>query len=328
MNLLKWWVCLNKEINMNRKAGCALIVGGGISGMRAALDLAETGYGVTLVEQAPYLGGIVSQLDHQFPTNHCGMCRMLPLLDRDSGSQYCLRKDLVHENIDIRLSTEVMTVAGEAGGYEVSLRKKPAGVDWLKCIGCGACTQVCPVEVPDMFNSGLSKRKAIYPAAPYRVLNSYRIDFSACTRCGACVAACPTGAVYLREMERKLFRVLVVDDELIVRDSIREWLIEEGFDADMAGSGQEALSRMVESSFQLMLLDIKMPGMDGVEVLKKAKEIAPEVTVVMMTAYATVETAIEAMKTGALEYLIKPFEIDVLMPMVEKRFSEFMAAKG
>ncbi len=312
---------------MNRKAGCALIVGGGISGMRAALDLAETGYGVTIVEQAPYLGGIVSQLDHQFPTNHCGMCRMLPLLDRESGSQYCLRKDLVHENIDIRLSTEVMTVAGEAGGYEVSLRKKPAGVDWDKCIGCGVCTQVCPVEVPDMFNSELSKRKAIYPAAPYRVLNSYRIDFSVCTRCGACVTACPTGAVYLREMERKLFRVLVVDDELIVRDSIREWLMEEGFDAEMAGSGQEALSRLGESSFQLMLLDIKMPGMDGVEVLKKAKEIAPEVNVVMMTAYATVETAIEAMKTGALEYLIKPFEIDVLMPMVEKRFSEFMAAR-
>ena len=312
---------------MNRKTGCTLIVGGGISGMRAALDLAETGYGVTLVEQAPYLGGIVSQLDHQFPTNHCGMCRMLPLLDRESGSQYCLRKDLVHANIDIRLSTQVMTVAGEAGGYEVSLRKKPAGVDWLKCVGCGVCTQVCPVEVPDMFNSGLSKRKAIYPAAPYRVLNSYRIDFSACTRCGACVVACPTGAVYLREMERKLFRVLVVDDELIVRDSIREWLMEEGFDAEMAGSGQDALTRLGESTFQLMLLDIKMPGMDGVEVLKKAKEIAPDVTVVMMTAYATVETAIEAMKTGAMEYLIKPFEIEVLIPMVEKRFSEFMAAR-
>jgi heterodisulfide reductase subunit A len=312
---------------MNRKTGCALIVGGGISGMRAALDLAETGYGVTLVEQAPYLGGIVSQLDHQFPTNHCGLCRMLPLLDRESGSQYCLRKDLVHENIDIRLSTEVTTVAGEAGGYEVSLRKKPAGVDWRKCVGCGDCTQVCPVEVPDMFNARLSKRKAIYPAAPYRVLNSYRIDFSACTRCGACVSACPTGAVHLREMERKSFRILVVDDELIVRDSIREWLIEEGFDADMANSGQEALSRLGESPFQLMLLDIKMPGMDGVEVLKKAREMAPEISVIMMTAYATVETAIEAMKTGALEYLIKPFEIDVLMPMVEKRFLAFMAAK-
>ena len=128
-------------------------------------------------------------------------------------------------------------------------------------------------------------------------------------------------------MERKSFRILVVDDELIVRDSIREWLMEEGFDADMAGSGQEALSRLGESPFQLMLLDIKMPGMDGVEVLKKAREIAPEVNVVMMTAYATVETAIEAMKTGALEYLIKPFEIDVLMPMVEKRFAEFMAAR-
>ena len=76
------------------KIGKALVVGAGISGIRAALDLAETGYGVTLVDRAPHMGGVLSQLDYQFPSNHCGMCKMLPVVDRDAASQYCLRKGL------------------------------------------------------------------------------------------------------------------------------------------------------------------------------------------------------------------------------------------
>ena len=110
---------------MPRKIGSALVVGAGISGIRAALDLAETGYGVTLVDHAPHLGGILSQLDYQFPTDRCGMCKMLPLVDRDASSQYCLRKGLFHENIEILLSTELISVAGEAGNFDVTLRQKP-----------------------------------------------------------------------------------------------------------------------------------------------------------------------------------------------------------
>ena len=79
---------------MNRKIGSALVVGSGISGIRSALDLAEAGYHVTLIDRAPHLGGVLSQLDYQFPTDHCGMCKMLPLVDRDSSSQLCLRKGL------------------------------------------------------------------------------------------------------------------------------------------------------------------------------------------------------------------------------------------
>ena len=99
---------------MNRKIGKALVVGAGISGIRAALDLAEFGYGVMLIDRAPHLGGILSQLDYQFPTDRCGMCKMLPLVDRDAGSQYCLRNGLFHENIEILLATEMVSVEGEA----------------------------------------------------------------------------------------------------------------------------------------------------------------------------------------------------------------------
>jgi heterodisulfide reductase subunit A len=130
------------------------------------------------------------------------------------------------------------------------------------------------------------------------------------------------------EAERKKFRILVVDDELAVRDSLKEWLEEEGFHVAMAGSGAEALAALEAEPFHLMLLDIKMPGMDGVEVLERAKARSAEITVVMMTAYATVETAVEAMKIGALDYLVKPFEVDGLIPKVLQVYEQMEAAEA
>ena len=127
----------------------------------------------------------------------------------------------------------------------------------------------------------------------------------------------------------KKFRILVVDDEPILRDSLKDWLgDEEGFSVDTAESGPVALEMLKKDAYQLMLLDIKMPEMDGVEVLSKAKEILPDLPVVMMTAYATVETAIEAMKTGALDYLIKPFEPEALIPKIITIYENSEASRG
>ncbi len=313
---------------MSRKIGTAMVVGAGISGIRAALDLAETGYGVVLIDRSPHLGGILSQLDYQFPTDRCGMCKMLPMVDRDASSQYCLRKGLFHENIEILLSADLVSVEGEPGNFQVMVRQKPTWVDPELCVGCGQCLEVCPVEVPDTFNAGLTTRKAIYLPVPHAIPNPYLIDFSACTRCGECEKICPTGAIRLSEQERQKFRILVVDDELIVRDSLKEWLEEEGFTVDMAESGPDALGRLAEKPYHLMLLDIKMPGMDGVEVLQKAKADFPDLTVVMMTAYATVETAVEAMKIGALDYLVKPFDPGTLVPMILGIYEDFEVAKA
>ena len=307
---------------MKRKAGNAIVLGAGIAGIRAALDLAEYGYGVTLVDRAPHLGGILSRLDYQFPTDHCGMCRMLPLVQRDAASQHCLRRGLFHENIEILLSTEITGIEGEPGKFRVALKQQPSWVDPDRCVGCGRCVPVCPVEVRDGFNAGLSKRKAIYLPVPHNIPNTYMIDAQTCTRCGACLAVCPTEAIRMPEAARKKFRILVVDDELAVRDSLKEWLEEEGFAVAMAGSGPEALDLMLAAPYHLMLLDIKMPGMDGVEVLERAKALAPELTVIMMTAYATVDTAVEAMKIGALDYLVKPFELEALMPKVVQAYQK------
>jgi heterodisulfide reductase subunit A len=150
---------------------------------------------------------------------------------------------------------------------------------------------------------------------------------AACTRCGECEAVCPTGAIKVSEKVVKDFRILVVDDELIVRDSIKDWLEDEGFAVDTAESGPDALELLSKQLYHLMLTDIKMPGMDGVEVLQKAKQDYPDLCVVMMTAYATVETAVEAMKIGALDYLLKPFDIDSIVSKVLQIFHDLEAAK-
>jgi len=313
---------------MEENIGTVLVVGAGISGIRSALDLAESGYRVILIDRAPHIGGILSRLDYQFPTDRCGMCKMLPMVNRDASSQYCLRKGLFHENIELLLSTEPVSVHGEAGHYRVALRKKASLVSEELCIGCGECLKACPVEVPDSFNAGFTTRKAIYLPVPHRIPNTFVIDTDSCTMCGACEPVCPTGAIRLSERERKQFRILIVDDELIVRDSLKELLEDEGYSVDMAESGTAALECLSGQKYNLMLLDIKMPGMDGVTVLRKVKEGFPDLTVLMMTAYATVETAVEAMKIGAIDYLLKPFETDVLIPKITGIYNEFENTKA
>jgi heterodisulfide reductase subunit A2 len=305
---------------MNTKAASALVIGAGISGIRSALDLAEMDYHVFLTDKSPHLGGILTQLDYQFPNDHCGMCKMLPTINRDDSSQFCMRKGLFHKNIEILLGTELTALEGEPGNFQATLLSAPSFIDKEKCIGCGKCSSVCPVEVPDAFNAGLSMRKAVYLPVPHNIPNHYVVDMAACTRCGECQKICPTGAIDLGLDARQGFRVLVVDDELVVRDSLKEWLMDEGFSVDMAQSGNEAIDLLSTNDYGLMLLDIKLPGMSGVEVLKIAGEMRENLPVLMMTAYATVETAVEAMKTGAADYLLKPFDVEAVIQKVIRQY--------
>ena len=311
------------EIKDMGKTG-VVVVGAGIGGVRAALDLADSGHPVTLIDKAPYMGGLLSKLDHQFPTDGCGMCRMLPTIHRDAATQFCLRRGMAHENITLMCDTTLDHIEGEAGDYTLRLRQRNQWVNPDLCTGCGACTEVCPVVVPDRFNEGMSTQKAIDLPLPHATPKTYTIDTAHCTHCGECAAACPEKAITLPEDQKKQFRILVVDDELIVRDSVKEWFEFEGYAVDMADSGPKALE-MIESSlgngnqrYSLMMLDIKMPEMEGTEVLKRAKAIDPELNVVMMTAYATVKTAVETMQSGALEYIIKPFDPDTLIEKVDR----------
>ena len=179
-------------------AGRVLVVGAGVAGIRSAIGLAEVGCRVTLLDASRAIGGILQKLDHQFPNNHCGMCRMLPEVGRIQSSRFCLRKGLFHDGIDIFPNSTVQEVRGEPGSFEVEVLRQARWIDTERCAGCPApCVEVCPVEVPDAFNHGLTRRKAIYRPVPQSLPDSLCIDRQACSRCGDCVVACPENAISL-----------------------------------------------------------------------------------------------------------------------------------
>ncbi len=122
-------------------------------------------------------------------------------------------------------------------------------------------------------------------------------------------------------------KILIVDDEAVMRDTMSDWLLEKGFNVVSVTSGMEAIEKVKTGSFNIAFVDMKMPGLDGLEVLQAMKRIDPETAVVIMTAYATIETAIEAMKEGAYEYMIKPFSLDVVELIVKKivKYQELVA---
>ena len=182
---------------MPDKVGSVLVIGAGVGGIRAAFDLAESGFKVYLVDRSPGLGGTIAQLDKWFPDNQCEMCKLLPVFSRDECSQFCLRRDIAHPNIELIPKTEVEKLEGKAGNFEVSLKTESRWVKSDRCTACGLCVEVCPVEVPDEFNEGLQTRKAVYVRNPQAIPNVYTIDREHCTRCGKCVEICPTNAIDL-----------------------------------------------------------------------------------------------------------------------------------
>ena len=169
----------------------ALVIGGGIAGIQAALDIADCGHQVVLVEREPSIGGHMAQLSETFPTLDCSQCIMTPKMV-DAAN---------HPNITLHTYSEIENVDGYIGNFQVTIRKKARSVDMDKCTGCGVCMAKCPQKkIPNAFDKNLGMRTAIYVPFPQAVPNTPVIDRENCTffksgKCGVCQKVCGPGAV-------------------------------------------------------------------------------------------------------------------------------------
>ena len=181
------------KIPADGNLGDVMVVGGGISGIQASLDLATAGYKVYLVEKSPTIGGKMAQLDKTFPTNDCSMCIESPKFIE------CNR----HPNIEVLTLTEVGLVEGKAGDFKVNLTKKPRYISEDKCTGCTTCVEYCPLSIDNPYNQNLSNSKAIHiyfaqaiPLVPYVDENCLFLEEGKCT---ICRTVCKNNAIDLHQ---------------------------------------------------------------------------------------------------------------------------------
>lgn len=176
-----------------------LIIGGGVAGIQTALEIADAGKKVILVERSGTIGGHMAMFDKTFPTLDCAACILTPKMVAVHE----------HEMIELLTNSEVTRVSGSPGAYRVEVRRRARRVDETACVACNVCAETCPVSVLSEFDQGLTHRKAIYIPFPQAVPNAYLVDPEACMwvqsegkRCGACAKKCPKGCINLAEEDR------------------------------------------------------------------------------------------------------------------------------
>ncbi|NIA17065.1 MAG: FAD-dependent oxidoreductase, partial [Planctomycetes bacterium] len=173
-------ISINKQTKKKQKVGAVLVLGGGIAGIQASLDLAEAGQKVYLVEKSPAIGGYMARLDKTFPTNDCSMCILSPKIV-EAGR---------HRNIELITLADVEKLQGSAGNFTVQIRRRARFIDIEKCTGCGECAQVCPITMPNEFDAGIGRRNAIFRPYPQAYPNAFVINKSGKSPCRI---GCPAG---------------------------------------------------------------------------------------------------------------------------------------
>jgi len=181
------------NIKENKNIGSVMVVGAGVAGIQASIDMSNAGYYVHLVDSSSSVGGLMAQLDKTFPTNDCAMCIISPFLVEVGR----------HLNINIISNSELESLEGEAGAFRATVRNDPRYIDVGKCTACGQCREVCPVTAINEFDCGLDLRKATYIKYPQAVPLAYKIDRSACIGCGLCEKVCLAEAIYYGDNPRR-----------------------------------------------------------------------------------------------------------------------------
>ncbi|MDI6785685.1 MAG: hydrogenase iron-sulfur subunit [bacterium] len=193
----------SKEIEVveTKVKKAALVIGAGVAGTNAALELAKKGIKTYLVEKNPWIGGVTAQVGMAFPTDDCAYC--IGARSERSGIRKCFYRAGLesYPNLEIMTNTTVKSVEGKVGDFRVTIEEYPTFIN-EDCVSCGICEEVCPIEAPDTFNRGLSKRKAIYKQFE-AVPNKYIIDFDACNVCKKCEEVCPEKAIDFSQRPKK-----------------------------------------------------------------------------------------------------------------------------
>ena len=187
------------EVNLEKNSKSALVIGGGIAGIQAALDLADMGIHVDMVEKKPNIGGRMAQLDKTFPTNDCSICILAPKLSE------CYR----HPNITLYSYSEVQKVEGESGNFSVEILQRARYVKEDECINCGVCAEKCPMRVIDEFDRQLRKRRAIYMYYLQGVPAIMTIDKDNClwftkNACRICEKVCEREAIDFEQQDQHI----------------------------------------------------------------------------------------------------------------------------
>ena len=224
---------MSKELSENRQAEVSkshngfikrgMVIGGGIAGISASIDLGNAGYDVLLVERLPSIGGRMLQLSETFPTLDCAQCTLTPKTV-ETGQ---------HPRIKLLTYSEIDKVEGKAGNFLVRIRKKAAYVNWEKCTGCGLCQEKCPSKNPSEFDRGMGMGKAIYTLSPQAVPNKPVINPSNCRyfkegKCRVCEKICPVGAIDYEQKDRFVEErvgaiIAAVGFDLISKESFGEY---------------------------------------------------------------------------------------------------------
>jgi heterodisulfide reductase subunit A len=191
----------------------AMVIGGGVAGIQATLDIVKAGIPVTLVERSPSIGGHMAQLDETFPTLDCSQCILTPKMVELAQ----------HKLVTIYTYAEVDEVKGFVGNFKVKIRQKARTVDPVKCTSCGVCMEKCPVKVPSEFDRGLAERRAVYVPFPQAVPNKPVIDRDSCIwftkgKCKVCQKACPADAIDFE------------DEDSIIEEEVGAIVVATGFD--------------------------------------------------------------------------------------------------